>query len=280
MRTTLALILAPLTTAGLISLSGFFDRGASFIGSLRMLNSLGSEQPMSQFTRTTRSGVVLIVVGVAGGIPAAVGLLPGGPLVLPGSLVACLVGRRLMVGRRDVRDIAWTTVVIWCIAAGVLRFETLDPAEALAAQSALGPGPLLGPRLASASSALALVAGLAAVHIWSRTIAESPPSEHSARLSRILSWGETSLGATAVSATLWGPSLGALVYGPPLELDSWLWVIASMAVTIGSIAAICLVSKGLTRLEADDSQSKLVSYVSAAVPVAAFLAVVFSGVAS
>lgn len=270
-RTGIALLIAPLATAGLVLLTAYFDRGRSFIDSLRRVRVEEGESG-----RSTAYGIALITLGVGAGIPAALGLMPSGPLVLLGSLVACVTGRRLIKPHQGFLDVAWTTVIAWCIAAALLRFKTLDPAQGLAAQAAVGPSTLVGPALLVASSSLALLVGLASVALWCRSLSSSPngpDGPDGTSLSRVLGWGESTLAAVAVSATVWGPSLGALVYGP---LSSWPWVATSVAITVGALAGVCLLSKALSGRRG----RSWVSYLSAILPVAASLAVFFAGVGS
>lgn len=164
----------------------------------------------------------LIPFGIFAGIPAALGLVPANIMVLLGALVACMVGRAYL-SRPEGGDVGgwtpahgWFLALSWSILALPLHVNSMDLVDALAAQTALGPAPLSSGPAASAAMWVALLAGLAAASGWSqgqRKLAH-PPGPAQDAVDAVARWGECALAGTAVSAVVWGPSLGALVAGP------------------------------------------------------------------
>ncbi|MGH2767491.1 MAG: hypothetical protein ACRDIF_00835, partial [Actinomycetota bacterium] len=83
------------------------------------------------------------LLGIALGIPFALGLIPGSVFALPAAWVASMVARGLLAeegleGSRFLASAGWFVVATWCILAGVLRFGSVDLGAALAAQAVLG----------------------------------------------------------------------------------------------------------------------------------------------
>lgn len=157
--------------------------------------------------------LAVAILGVALGIPAALGLVPGLAVTLVGALVAAMVGRVVLAGRTapgSALAAGWLVVLSWCLLAGTLRYETGDLELALSAQVIIGPGPLAGNPSAIGASVLAAVVGLFAAGMWAATLPSLEGSPEHAALDSVLRWGESALAGAAVAATVWGPSLGAL----------------------------------------------------------------------
>lgn len=260
-RQAIALLLSPVATLSLIWIVAVLDEGRSWPAVVRRAR----EHPGI----AGRGGVPLVALGVVAGIPAALGLLPGGAVLLLGSLVACMIGRRLIGGKGGRADVGWFAVTAWCVAAGFLRFETIEPQEALAAQAVLGPGPISGTIFAAGVSWLALVSGIASSTFWARSL---PSSDQAGETGKMLRWGESALAASVVSAAIWGPSLGALVYAPA---GAWPWVVTSLAMTVAAVSASVVFSRLLDRL--GESRSSMVASV---LPAAALVALLLAGAGS
>src|SRR3984893_13651976 len=208
-----------------------------------------------------RAAVALVALGIGLGIPLALGLMPGNAIALVGAFGACTAGHCLLGGAAGARGdhmvespVAWFALVSFCVLASALRFSTLDLRTALAAQAAIGPGALGGPRLFFGRAAagggvgrrggggggggrgglVGLMAGAAWVEHLPR-LAGSPQAE---ALDTALRWGESALVAAAVTAQVWGPSVGALLHGPWRVLVGP--VAVSTLVTLAAVALVCI----------------------------------------
>jgi hypothetical protein len=187
----------------------------------------------------------------------ALGLMPGNVIALVGAFGACTAGHCLLGGatpasraaspRGSLGDdgslvvgspvLAWLALLSFCLLASVLRFSTLDLRAALAAQAAIGPGALGGPLLFSAVDVLGALVGLMAGAAWVEHLPRLAGSPEAEGLDTALRWGESALVAAAVAAQVWGPSLGALLHGPPGVL-----VVPVAVSTLVTLAAVALVS--------------------------------------
>lgn len=187
----------------------------------------------------------LVPFGVALGIPAALGLISANLLALLSAMIACMLGRDFLAKTHD-EHFGWTpahgwfAVLSWSILALPLHLESMDLDQVVAAQTALGPGPLYFGAGASAAFWLAMLAGLVAAAGWSQDLARLPTNTMGSQdtgADMVARWGESALAATAVTAILWGPSLGALVSGPVNGRTIGM-VAASFAVTCAGVAAV------------------------------------------
>lgn len=166
-----------------------------------------------------RGAVGLVVFAIAAGIPVALGFVDGNALLLLGALAACMIGRAFASSRPSPADLipalGWFVAVCWSVLASLLLSSRgLDLRQALAAQTVAGPA--LGdsrPAIAAVSAA-ALAAGLVGAVGWVSRLQPLVQHEEMAAVAALLRWGETALAASAVAASAWGPSLGALVFGP------------------------------------------------------------------
>jgi hypothetical protein len=191
-----------------------------------------------------RAAVALVALGIGLGIPLALGLLPGNVIALVGAFGACTAGHCLLaratrVTRTTLTEspVAWFALLSFCVLASALRFSTLDLRTALAAQAAIGPGALGGPLLFSAVDVLGGLVGLMAGAAWVEHLPRLPGSPQAEALDTALRWGESALVAAAVTAQVWGPSVGALLHGP------WRVLVGPVAVsTLVTLAAVALVS--------------------------------------
>jgi hypothetical protein len=218
-----------------------------------------AQQKASFETPQARGLYALIALGVALGIPAALGLVPVNVLGLLGALAACMVGRGLLSRRSRTRfavqeigwdpPSGWFVVVCWCILTLPLHVGTFDLGQMLAVQAVLGPATItLGPAGSSAVW-VALLTGLVAATAWSGALPTLARPDYRANqaVDSITRWGESALAAAAVMGTLWGPSLGALVRGP-LNVRTLLWAGLSFALTIGGVAAVSFCRRYVDRI--------------------------------
>lgn len=191
-----------------------------------------------------RAAVALVALGIGLGIPLALGLMPGNAIALVGAFGACTAGHCLLGGGAGARGdhvvespVAWFALLSFCVLASALRFSTLDLRTALAAQAAIGPGALGGPLLFSAVDVLGGLVGLMAGAAWVEHLPRLAGSPQAEALDTALRWGESALVAAAVTAQVWGPSVGALLHGP------WRVLVGPVAVsTLVTLAAVALVS--------------------------------------
>jgi hypothetical protein len=191
-----------------------------------------------------RAAVALVALGIGLGIPLALGLMPGNDIALVGAFGACTAGHCLLGGSAGARGdhvvespVAWFALLSFCVLASALRFSTLDLRTALAAQAAIGPGALGGPLLFSAVDVLGGLVGLMAGAAWVEHLPRLAGSPQAEALDTALRWGESALVAAAVTAQVWGPSVGALLHGP------WRVLVGPVAVsTLVTLAAVALVS--------------------------------------
>lgn len=210
-------------------------------------------------TPQARGLYALIALGVSLGIPAALGLMPVNVLVLLASLVACMVGRGYLTRRSRGRfagpemiwdpPSGWFVVLSWCILTLPLHVDTFDLGQVLAVQAVLGPATItLGPAGSSAAWA-ALVVGLVAATAWSGALPTlaRPDYQGNQAIDSITRWGESALAATAVTGTVWGPSLGALVRGP-LNMKTFLWAGISFALTMIAVAGVSFCRRYVNRI--------------------------------
>lgn len=157
----------------------------------------------------------LIVVATLLGIPAALGLMPGNLLVVAGALVTITWGRALLAlpGTRVLASFVWVAAVSWSLLPAAITLRTFDVLGIQAAYAVLGP---LGGGLPSALLRLiALVIGTVAAARWVSSLpAMWVASGEPGPLEDLLRWSHSALAAVAVSATLFGPSVGSVVYGP------------------------------------------------------------------
>ena len=224
----------------------------------------------------------LIALGVALGIPAALGLIPVNVLGLLGALVACMVGRGFLTRRSRARfagqdmwwdpPSGWFVALCWCILTLPLHGDTLDLGQVLAIQAVLGPATItLGPA-ASSAAWVALVTGLVAATAWSGALPSlaRPDYRGNQALDSITRWGESALAAAAVTGTLWGPSLGALVRGP-LNTKTLLWVGLSFVVTIGAVAGVSFCRRYANRIPHGPASLGAAALAFVAMLVAAFV---------
>lgn len=194
----------------------------------------------------------LVPFGVALGIPAALGLISANVLALLSAMISCMLGRDFLAKTHDQHfgwspAHSWFAVLSWSILALPLHVDSLDLQQVVAAQAALGPGPLYFGG-ASAAFWLALLAGLVAAAGWSQDQVRLPTTtvaSSDSAADMIARWGESALAATAVTAMLWGPSLGALVSGPINERTVG-FVALSFAVTCAAVAAVSYARRFIT----------------------------------
>lgn len=178
--------------------------------------------------------VFLVPLGILAGIALSLGLAPGNALQLMGALAACMIGRALVAGKAvSISYGLCFLAVSWSIVSGVVSFSTLDLGSAMAAGAVIGPRWVFGSLPSIIASVLACAAGLVAGAIW----VDSAPPIPSEPLDSVLRLGESALIATAVSATIFGPSLGALVRGP-LDSAALVYSALSFAITIGGVAIV------------------------------------------
>ncbi|MEA2566016.1 MAG: hypothetical protein QOD49_1193 [Actinomycetota bacterium] len=204
-------------------------------------NALGGLAPPKP---DARAAVALVALGIGLGIPLALGLMPGNAIALVGAFGACTAGHCLLGGAAGARGdhvvespVAWFALLSFCVLASALRFSTLDLRTALAAQAAIGPGALGGPLLFSAVDVLGGLVGLMAGAAWVEHLPRLAGSPQAEALDTALRWGESALVAAAVTAQVWGPSVGALLHGP------WRVLVGPVAVsTLVTLAAVALVS--------------------------------------
>lgn len=209
------MVLAAAATAllvGLAALAGPAPRAREVLRNAARRTSLDAPQG--------RALLGLHLFGVALGVPLALGLAPGTLIGLLGCLAACTLARGLLSGGEEgarrvaAAPAAWFAVLAWSVSAAVLRYGSPDLGAALGAQAVLGPGPLLGPPAAAASSTLAGIAALAAAAAWVTRLPRLHATGEAGALDEVLRWGEAALAGASAAALAWGPSLGALVHGP------------------------------------------------------------------
>jgi hypothetical protein len=173
------------------------------------------------------------------GIPIAVGIAPGSVFGIVGAMAACMAGRFLLAGTPSGMGVAWLAVLGWAMLASASRFGTADLQAAQAAQSSLGPAPLLTPDVAAGVSIAAGIAGWIAAIFWVESLPpiEGPPeAAPEAKLLDIAArWGETALAVSAVASLAWGPSFGGVFLGP-LEASSLPAAGVSIAIVVAAIA--------------------------------------------
>jgi hypothetical protein len=225
-----------------------------------------------------RAIFALIPFGVCIGTAVALGLLRANVFVLLGGLAASMAGRGLLssepveerwpapwrppvVETRSHQGFPaaaapWFVVLAWCVMAAALRFETLDLGEVLAAQAVLGPSILVGPPPKIAVALLVGVAGLVAAAAWVQRLPPLSGSAEREALDRVLRWGETALASAAVTATVWGPSLGALTWGR-VDGDVFVSVAASFGLTVAGVAAVSALRSRMGELSASSSGALL-----------------------
>ncbi|MGI8426779.1 MAG: hypothetical protein ACR2FO_06120 [Actinomycetota bacterium] len=207
-----------------------------------------------------RAVVALAPFGIAIGIPAALGLVPGNVLILPGALMACILGRSLAGGEirpeenwpvdtpaddapqapRPIRNFGkldspylWTAVLALSIFMPPILLNTSSLRQILAAQTVLGPLVLTGGTPAAASLSAASASGLIAAIFWSART----PRFASRKADAMLRWSESALAGAAVSWVLTGPALGALV-AIPFALSVGMQASASFGVACVVVAAV------------------------------------------
>lgn len=192
-----------------------------------------------------RAAFALIALGVFAGISIALGLMPGGLPALFGSLVACMVGRRMLGSpghpgsRFTSGEGLWFCVAAWSVGAVALRFRTFDLGAIEGAQAVRPLALVSDGRLLGAASVAAWLIGLFAAVMWVQRLWRfSGPAEAEA-LDRLVRWGETALVASAVSAVTWGPSLGPLLRGP-LDSAAKAATATSFGLTLLSVAVVSL----------------------------------------
>ncbi len=225
-----------------------------------------------------RAIFALIPFGVCVGVAVALGLLRANVFVLLGGLAASMTGRALLSTQpveerwpapwrppvtesRPQQDFLtaaapWFVVLSWCVMAAALRFGTLDLGEVLAAQAVLGPSPLIGPPLKVAATVLVGLVGLVAAAAWVQRLPPLSGSAEREALDRVLRWGETALATAAVTATAWGPSLGAVVWGR-VDGDAMVAVAASFGLTVAGVAAVSALRSRMAELSASSSGAML-----------------------
>ncbi|MDQ4149217.1 MAG: hypothetical protein M3164_04390 [Actinomycetota bacterium] len=201
----------------------------------------------------------LIALGVLLGIPIGLGLVPVNMLALLGALIASMLGRGLLT-RTTLRRLTgvesnwddasgWFVVLSWCILALPLHVNSFDVERVLAVQAVLGPAPLvLGPAASSAIWA-AFFLGLVAASAWSGVLPSLARPDYRANeaLDVVTRWGESALAGTAVAATLWGPSVGAIARGP-FNSRALLTVTLSFAITCLAVAGVSFGRRFVTRI--------------------------------
>ena len=190
----------------------------------------------------------LIVVVTLVGIPAAVGLVPGSLLVVMGALATVTWARALLAfpGTRTRMSFVWLAAVWWSLLPAAITLRTFDVLGIQAAYAVFGP---LGGGSASALlRMIALVAGTVAAAGWVNSLpAMWVASGDPGPLEDLLRWGHSALAAAAVSATLFGPSVGSLVYGPR-NPAAFAAAGASGAVTLACAVSVSLLRR-IGRLE-------------------------------
>lgn len=179
----------------------------------------------------------LIAVATLVGIPAALGLVPGNLLVVAGALLTVTWGRALLAfpGTRVRASFVWMAAVLWSLAPAAITLRSFDVLGIQAAYAILGP---LGGGLPGALLRLiALVAGTVAAAGWVSSLpAMWVASGDTGHLEDLFRWSHSALAAAAVSATLFGPSVGSLVYGPRT------FAAFAAAGASGAVTLLCAVS--------------------------------------
>ncbi len=174
------------------------------------------------------------------GIPAALGLMPGNLLAVAGALVTITWGRALLAlpGTRTSASFVWVAAVSWSLLPAALTLRTFDVLGIQAAYAVLGP--LGGGSPGALLRLTALVAGTVAAARWVSSLpAMWVASGDPGALEDLMRWSHSALAAAAVSATLFGPSVGSVVYGPR-NSASIAVAGASVAVTLLCAASILL----------------------------------------
>lgn len=180
----------------------------------------------------------LIVVATLLGIPAALGLMPGNLLLVAGALVTITWGRALLAfpGTRAHASFVWVAAVLWSLLPAAITWRTFDVRGIQAAYAVLGP--LGGGSPDSLLRLTALVAGTVAAARWVSSLpAMWVASGDPGPVEGLLRWSHSALAAAAVSATLFGPSVGSVVYGPRNSASIGA-AGASVAVTLLCVASI------------------------------------------
>lgn len=221
---------------------------------------LQAAQQKARFDTAYGRGLyALIPLGVFLGIPAALGLIPANILALLGALVACMLGRwflsrakfTIVPGFEAGLDPAsgWFLVLSWSILTLPLLVRTFDLEQVLAVQAVLGPAPLaLGPA-ASAMVWVAFITGLVAAAGWSGSLPSlaRPDFVANEAIDSVTRWGESALAGTAVTGTLWGPSVGALARGP-FDTRTLLTVLLSFGITCLAVAGVSFSRRYVDRI--------------------------------
>jgi hypothetical protein len=189
----------------------------------------------------------LIPFGIFLGIPAALGLVePSNVLAVLGALVACMLGHSFLGERPPPTPFntgqfnashGWFVAISWAVLALPVYAGSFSLSDSLALQAVLGPAPLTA-GVAAAGLWVALLAGTVAAAGWASGLPKlaglySPAGNKAADY--VARWGETALAGTAVSAVIFGPSVGALAVGP-VDGTTFYRVAISFLVSCGVVA--------------------------------------------
>lgn len=189
--------------------------------------------------------VGLVPLGTLAGIVFALGVARGSALELIACFAACMIGRGILTEDPPSAKTAISFLTIsWAVLVPSLEFSSFDLSATAAAGLVVGPGWVAGTPLSVAAVLIGGAAGLLGAAIW----VESLPAARTGPLDPILRLGETALAATAVSATVFGPSIGVLLHGP-LDAPSAAASGFSFAITIGAVAFVSAARKWVRRLE-------------------------------
>lgn len=200
--------------------------------------------------------VALIPFGIFLGIPAALGLIePSNALTVLGALVACMLGHAYLSPSSGPTPFnpshGWFVALSWAVLALPLYAGSFSLSESLALQAVLGPAPLTA-GVAAAGLWVALLAGVFAAGGWASGLPQMGgpyPSGAIKAADYMARWGETALAATAVSSIIWGPSLGAIAFGPA-DGVTVSRVGISFLVSCGAVAAASFIRRFLDEVPA------------------------------
>lgn len=177
--------------------------------------------------------------GIVVALAYLTGALPGPLLAAVGGLALVTYGHALLLERKPsfVAGTAFAVIVV-ALAAGALRWSTLDLEELRGVQAVLGPTvlvekggsdlPLLGP----VAAWLAVAAGITAMAVWLRF----PRGE--AWFSLVPWAGEMIVAALAFATVFWGPAAIALGTGDSGEIAAELgrWALVTIAIALPAAA--------------------------------------------
>ena len=197
----------------------------------------GAETPPVEAPSPYLEGAAVGVraAGIVIALAYLTGLVPGPLLAAAGGLALVTYGHALLLERNPslLTGTAFAVIVV-ALAAGALRWSTLDLSELRGLQAVLGPTvlveksaadyPILGP----VASWLAVVAGVVAMSVWLRF----PRGEVWFSL---VPWvGEMIVASLAFVTVFWGPAAVALGSGDTGEVVTELgrWILVTLVVAL------------------------------------------------